>query len=96
MLEILLLIFLCSQNGKLAMRKGLKAGTWWLYTVLAWIGAEILGISFCVFLLGSQDLIGLMLMGLASGFGGYLIIRVILKKKPDAADDEIENIGRDN
>jgi hypothetical protein len=35
-------------------------------------------------------------IGLASAFGGYLIVRAILEKKPDAYEDDIDNIGVDD
>ncbi|MCB0709497.1 MAG: hypothetical protein KDC15_08935 [Chitinophagaceae bacterium] len=46
-----------------------------------------LGISF----FGTGNLIGLMAIGLASAFGGYLLIRYILEKKPN--DSTLDGFG---
>jgi hypothetical protein len=98
MLEILAIIFLTKKNGVLAIKKGLKPGTWKLYTVVAWITTEIIGmivgISFMG--IGTDNILGLAGIGLASAFGGYLIVRAILEKKPDAYEDDIDNIGVDD
>ena len=53
MLEILALIYLTRSIGQLALNKGLKPGTWKLYTVLAWFAGEITGliIGFTMFVL---------------------------------------------
>ena len=93
MLEIIALIFLCKKNGDLASRKGLKPGTWKLYTVLAWIVAEILGVFIGMLIFGQDNLIGLVLIGLACAFGGYLLVRAILEKKPDPIEEDINSIG---
>lgn len=98
MLEIIALIFLCKMNGTLALKKGLKPGSWKLYTIFAWIAAEItgmvLGISFFGF--GKNDIYSLMAIGLVSAFGGYLIVRAILEKKPDVIEEDINRIGVDD
>ena len=44
MLEIVALIYLTRSVGQLALNKGLKPGTWKLYTVLAWFAGEITGL----------------------------------------------------
>lgn len=93
MLEIIALIFLCKKNGDLALRKGLKPGTWKLYTVLAWIVAEFIGVFIGLMAFGEDNLIGLMLIGLACAFGGYLLVRAILEKKPDPIEEDINSIG---
>jgi hypothetical protein len=98
MLEIIALIFLCKKNGALAIKKGLKPGTWKFITVLAWILAEITGMIIGIIALGiaPDNILGLMGIGIASAFGGYLIVRAILEKKPDVLDDEINTIGVDD
>lgn len=69
MLEIVALFFLCRMNGKLAAQKGLKAGTWKIYTVLAWIVAEIAGLILGLLLFGQDNLAGLMAIAIVSAFG---------------------------
>ncbi|MBK8710580.1 MAG: hypothetical protein IPL97_01660 [Niastella sp.] len=94
MLELIALYFLARYNGNTASRKGLKPGTWKIYTVVAWFSAEIIGFMLVINVLALKDLVSLMLIGLASGFGGFLLIKFILDKKPDMYDDDIENIGK--
>lgn len=96
MLEIVALIFLCKRNGEVALKKGLKPGAWKLYTVLAWLGAEIVGVILGIILFTQENILGVIALGLVSAFGGYLIIKSILDKKPDIFDDEINRIGVDD
>lgn len=96
MIEIIVLIFLCRKIGMIANRKGLPPGQWKLFTVLAWIGAEFLGLVIGIMMFGfnRQDLLGLMAFAVACAFGGYLIIKRILDNKPDQIDnDDIDRIG---
>jgi uncharacterized membrane protein YfcA len=93
MLEIIALIFLTKNIGELAQRKGLKPGTWKLYTVLCWFGAEILGALIGIALLGSENMIPAVFIGLACAVGSYFVLKANLSKRPDAMDDEIERIG---
>lgn len=93
MLEIIALIFLCKKNATLATQKGLKPAPWKFYTVIAWLVAEMLGILLGIFLLGQDNLIGIISIGIISAFGGYLIIRSILDKKRDWLDEDINQVG---
>ncbi|MFN8250857.1 MAG: hypothetical protein U0V75_03160 [Ferruginibacter sp.] len=93
MLEILALIFLTRNIGNITIQKGLKSGTWKLYTVLAWFGAEILGIV-AGFALGGEDGFALaFLLGIGFALSSFFILRASLKKRPDAMDEEINSIG---
>lgn len=103
MLEILALIFLCIQNGKLAVSKGQQRAPWIIYTILAWIGAEMMGIIMLggailgkgIFM--QENLLGIMLLGLVSGFGGYLFIKYLLDKLPGSFNkEEIDRVGADD
>jgi hypothetical protein len=96
MIEIVALIFLCTKNGRLAAQKGLKPGTWKLYTVLAWIATEMMGVMMGIIMFGQDNLFGIMSLGLVSAFGGYLFIKSVLDKKPDAYDEDINSIGVDD
>ncbi len=96
MLEIIALIILCKKNGNLAIQKGLKSMTWKWYTVLAWLVAEIFGVVLGIALFGQDNLIGIMLLGLVSAFGGYLFIKSVLDKKPDSFEEDINRIGVDD
>lgn len=98
MLEIIALIFLCKMNGNLALKKGLKPGSWKLYTIFAWIVAEITGMALGISFFGfdKKDIYSLMAIGLVSAFGGYLFVRAILEKKPDVIEEDINRIGVDD
>ena len=84
MLEVIALILLTRSIGTLALKKGEKPGKWKFFTILAWFVFEIVGLCIAFVLFGAGNLIGLMLFGLASAFGGYLIVHAILHKLPDA------------
>lgn len=97
MLEIIALIFLCKKIGTVAERKGLSPGQWKLFTVLAWFGGEILGAMLGVLLFGMGNLFGLMLFALVCAFGGYLLIKSALDKKPDYDEyDDNDKIRTDD
>jgi hypothetical protein len=94
MLDIIALIFLTRNIGHLAEQKGLKPGTWKLYTVLAWFGAEILGIAIGFMAFGQENIIGAVLFGIAAAVGSYFLVKSTLSKKPDAFEDDISELGQ--
>ena len=105
-IEIIALVFLCKSNGQLAFKKGLKPNTWKLYTVLAWLGAEFIGCILGLIMFGQgvsdptkieqAQLFKMSFVAIFCAFGGYLIIRSILEKKPDTIDHDINSIGVDD
>jgi len=92
MLEIIALVFLTKKIGALALQKGLKPGTWKLYTVLCWFGAEIIGGILAFVILGEENLFLAVLVGLGCAIGSYFILKANLNKRPDI-DDDINRIG---
>lgn len=95
MIEIIVLIFLTRDIGKLAFDKGLKPLTWKIYTVVSWIIAEIIGVIIGVMIFGKDNLISVMLVGLTFAITSYFIIKAQLNKLPDQdIDDGINNLGR--
>ena len=90
MIEVLVLYFLCKQIGALALQKGLNAGRWKLYTILAWIFGEFTGFLLGISLFGfdQNNLLGLIGFAVVCAFGGYLWIRYILENKPDQSEIE--------
>jgi hypothetical protein len=96
MIEIIALFFLCRKNGSLAKQKGLPPRAWWLNTIAAWVVAEMVGVFLGLALFGQGNLSGLMALALVSAFGGYLLVKAILEKKPDALEDDIDEIGIDD
>lgn len=93
MLEIIILIFLTREIGRLAYSKGLKPGTWKIYTVVGWITLEIIGVIAGVIIFGKDNLFSIGMLGLAFGITSYFIIKAQLNKLPDYFDDDVENIG---
>jgi hypothetical protein len=93
MIEIIALIFLTRHIGPIAIRKGQSPGRWKLYTVLGWFTAEVVGLALAFAAFGKDDLLGIGLLGLASAFGGYLIVKAQLDKFPDYLEDDIDSIG---
>jgi hypothetical protein len=94
MLEIIALIFLTKKMGALAERKGLKPGTWKLYTVLCWFGTEILVAIAAFAILGEESLFIAVLLGLACAIGSYFILKANLDKRPDVNDEINDDINR--
>jgi hypothetical protein len=93
MLEILAIIMLSKKNGQLATQKGLKSGTWILYSVLCWIGFELVGAMIGILAFGRENIVLAYLLALASAVLSYFFIRAVLNKKPDVMDDDINRIG---
>ena len=83
MLEIIALIFLTRKIGNLAERKGLKAGWWKFYTVIAWFGGEIIGIVLSILIFQTEDTLALLPLGYACAIGSYFILKAVLSPKPD-------------
>lgn len=83
MLEILALVYFSRKIGDLAQRKGLKRGLWRFYTVLAWFGAEILGIVLSLFIFQTEETFALLPLGWGFAIGSYFILRSSLSKRPD-------------
>ena len=83
MLEILALVYFSRKIGELAQRKGLKRGLWRFYTVLAWFGAEILGIVLSLLIFQTEETFALLPLGWAFAIGSYFILRSSLSKRPD-------------
>ena len=94
MLEIIALIFLTREIGRLAEEKGLKPLTWKIYTIISWIITEIIGIIVGVMLFGKDNLFSVVLVGLTFAITSYFIIKAQLNKLPDQNfDDDINNLG---
>ena len=94
MIEIIALILLTAQMGRLATQKGLKPGPWKLYTVLAWIAGEFIGAVIGVMMFGTDNIISVMLIALAGAITGFLVLKRNLTKRPDVLEDDINQIGR--
>ena len=93
MLEIIALIFLTKEMGKIAAEKGLKPVTWKIYTVLAWVLGEIIGGIIGLYMFGLNNLISVALVAIGGAITGYLILKSNLSKRPSVMDDDINQIG---
>jgi hypothetical protein len=93
MLEIIALIFLTKEMGKIAAEKGLKPVTWKIYTVLAWVLGEIIGGIIGLYMFGLNNWISVALVAIGGAITGYLILKSNLSKRPDVMDDDINQIG---
>jgi zinc transporter ZupT len=88
MLEIVALIFLTRKIGTLAQRKGLKASTWKVYTILAWLAGEFAGAVIGLLIFGINNFFSAALVAIAGAFTGYVVLKSVLDKKPDDLEDE--------
>jgi hypothetical protein len=94
MLELIALIFLTREIGRLAEKKGLKPITWKIYLVTGWLFFEIIGIFVGVMIFGMNNLISVVLVGFAFAITSYFIIKAQLNKLADRnIDDDINNLG---
>jgi hypothetical protein len=93
MLEIIALIFLTKEIGRIAHDKGLRPVTWKIYTVVGWIVSEIIGIFAGAMIFGKDNLFSIVLVGLTFAITSYFIIKAQLNKLPDHFDDDINSIG---
>lgn len=93
-MDLIILIFLTINIGKLARKKGLKPLTWKFYNVIGFILLEIIGAIFGIFIFGKDNIVSIFLLGLAFAVSSYFIIRAQLEKLPDHDfDDDINNLG---
>jgi hypothetical protein len=94
MIEIIILIFLTREIGRLALRKGQKPLTWKIYNVLGWLTFECIGLFVGLMIFGKNNLISVNLIGIAFAVTSYFIIKAQLNKLPDyEIDDDIHNLG---
>ncbi|MEO5908146.1 MAG: hypothetical protein ABIR50_10025 [Ginsengibacter sp.] len=94
MLEIIALIFLTREIGRLAEKKGLKPITWKIYTIVGWLISETIGIFVGVMMFGINNIVSVVLVGLTFAITSYFIIKTQLNKLPDRnIDEDINNLG---
>lgn len=93
-MDIIVLIFLARDLGRIAKSKGLRASTWQIYLVVSWIVMEIVGIVVGLSIFGKNNLISVALVTLGFALASYFTLRSVLFKFPDRSDEDIDNIGR--
>ena len=96
MFDIIALIFITRDIGRLAERKGQKPFRWKMYSILGWVSFELIGIMVGLFFFTQNELFPLLIVGLIFAFTSYVIIKNILNKMPDHFEDDINDIGRFN
>lgn len=94
MVDIILLIFLTREIGKIAASKGLKPGKWKIYAIVAWFIFEIWGILFALLFFEKENLFSIFMVGLMFAVTSYFLMKARLNKMPDnSIDDDITNLG---
>ena len=94
MLEIIALIFITREIGKIAASKGLKPLTWKIYAVLSWVIFEIWGFMIALMFFDKDNYFSIMMVGLMFAVTGYIWIKARLNKIPgNRLDDDINNLG---
>ena len=86
MIELLALIFLTKEIGKLAILKGLPTGRWKFICVLSWFLMEIVGIFIGLIFFGKDNLVSVVLVGLGFAVTGYFMVKNYLQNLPDIND----------
>jgi hypothetical protein len=94
MLEIIALIFITREIGRIAATKGLKPLTWKIYVVLTWIIFEIWGFMVGLIFFDIDNYFSIMMVGLMFAVTGYIWIKARLNRMPDNRfDDDINKLG---
>jgi hypothetical protein len=96
MLDIIVLYFLLKKIGLLAKEKGVSSVKWKILAVLSWFVFEGIGVDFALAWSGLGEIKnvtqfssiiinnpGIMLFAYFCAFGGYLLVRYILERKPN-------------
>jgi hypothetical protein len=96
MLDIIILYFLLKKIGLLAKEKGVSSVKWKILTVLSWFVFEGIGVDFALAWAGLGEIKsvtqfssiiisnpGVMLFAYFCAFGGYLLVRYLLERKPN-------------
>ena len=94
-MDVIVLIFLIIEIGKLAKRKGLSALKWRFNLAFAWIIGELIGLFFGIIFFGRDNTVSWALLAFGCALSSYLLIKKHLTKLPDVVDDDINNISRE-
>ena len=92
MIEIIALVLLAREIGRIAERKGLARRTWWIFLVIAWIAGEFAGAVIGILIFGLNNIVSVELVAIAGAITGYFVVKGNLAKRPDVSDD-IDQIG---
>jgi len=81
MIDIIILYFLCQRIKNIVEPKGYSVGWWRFYTIITWLGFELLGLL--VSLRMGKDLMVAFLSGLLCALGAYLLLQQKAKQLPN-------------
>lgn len=93
MIEIIVLVLLSKDIGKIAISKGLPPFKWKVYLIIGWVITEIAGIGIGFMIFGQKNLISAVLIGLVFAVTSYYALRSMLLRLPDKDQDDIDQIG---
>lgn len=94
-MDVIVLIFLAIQLGKLAERKGQSSVKWRVYFVIGWLVGELGGAFLGMAIFGTDNTVSWVLTGIGGALAAYFIVKNHLTKLPDTfLDDDINNIGK--
>jgi len=93
MLEIIALIFMSREIGKIAYKKGVKASRWKIYFIVGWFVLEIIGIVVGLMIFSQDNIFSIEMVAIAFAISSYFITKAQLNKLPDVEDD-IDQIGQ--
>jgi hypothetical protein len=82
-MDVIVLIFLAIEIGKLATRKGLSSTKWIINLVLAWVVGEFIGAVIGVNIFGKENIFSWLLIAWGCALSSYFAIKNYLVKMPD-------------
>ena len=94
MIELIALIFITREIGRLAVQKGLRHGKWKFVCIGFWFALEFVGVIAGLLIFSVDNIVSIALLALAFAFTSYFILKNYLEKLPDAYDEDIENIWK--
>ncbi len=87
MIEIIVLIFLAREIGRLAERKGLSKTRWKIVLIALWLFLEFTGVIIGMLIFSYDNLFSIAMVGLMLASTSYFIVRGYLLKQPDQPDE---------
>ena len=87
MIEIIVLIFLTREIGRIAEKKGLKKIKWKVILVSLWLLLEFAGVITGLLIFSPDNLFSIAMVGLMFASTSYFIVKGYLLKLPDQPDE---------
>ncbi len=83
-MDVIVLIFLAIEIGKLATKKGLSSTRWVINLVLAWVLGELTGGVIGIFIFGKDNIFSWLLIAWGVALSSYFFIKNYLIKQPNS------------